>query len=230
MNTKWIALWLWGFAIATPALGEPTNRADSAKQTYLTEAQALLAPTGGVAQSRLEHLTNVVLLLTWTPRSQLLKYNEQVQDSVSGKTDGWGIRPFLPTTFVMNSGGVVWWETLSFPSMRRSWTASLDDRLAEEVFTAFAVNLRTNAILVRVPDSAYRIEVIRRSGTGMKGEAFYVADIDSVEALLAKIKKDAKDERLTRDWRSLDARPVLPWIRTHVLETGEANNGTEPIR
>lgn len=149
---------------------------------------------------------------------------------MSGKTDGWGIRPFLPTTLVMNSGGVVWWQTSSFPSSHRSWTASLDDKLAEEVFTGFAVHFRTNAIPSPLPDTSYRIEVVQRTAGGIKGTSFYIPNLDVAEALLAKIRKDGKDERLTRDWKALDARPTLPWIRNHVMGTGEANNTSDGIR
>ena len=230
MNTKWTIRCLYALASAATALAEPAIRDPSDKQTYLAEAQALLVSTGTVAQSRLDRLTNTVLLVTWTPRAQLLKYNEQVQDYVSGKTDGWGIRPFLPTTLVMNRGGVVWWQTSSFPSSHRSWTASLDDKLAEDVFTAFAVHLPTNSIPSPLPDTSYRIEVVQRSEGGIKGTSFYIPNLDVVEALLAKIRKDGKDERLTREWQALDARPALPWIRRHVMGTGEANNTSDGIR
>jgi hypothetical protein len=230
MNTKWTTLCLCAFAFAATALAEPADRDTSAKQAYLAEAQALLAPTGSVAQSRLDRLTNTVLMVTWTPRSQLLKYYEQVQDYMSGKTDGWGIRPFLPTTLVINSGGVVWWQTSSFTSSHRSWTASLDDKLAEAVFTAFAVHLRTNAIPSPLPDTSCRIEVVQRTEGGGKGTSFYIPNLDVVETLLAKIRKDGKDERLTRDWKAFDARPALPWIRNHVMGTGENNNTSDGIR
>lgn len=69
MNIKWTTLCLCALTFASTALAEPADRDTSAKQAYLAEAQALLAPTGSLAQSRLDHLTNTVLLVTWTPRS-----------------------------------------------------------------------------------------------------------------------------------------------------------------
>ena len=166
----------------------------------LAEANHILEQSGSITRPQLGQASNLILTVSWSLRKDHLRYRDQILDYISGKNDGWHIRPPTGMEFLMMGSGFVWWTTYRPGSNSARWSGSLDETLSTYIYDGFSTNLRTNATPSPIPEDAYLIEIVRQTDKGPRGDFFYIKDTTSIDSLLETIKlqgarKHPKDRR-----------------------------------